>query len=123
MVEKHYIYYLTYFFTSELYSVDEMEALSQHLSGIESKVRQLALKLERIQKENSALKAQNEKLVTDLAAKNNQVLELKDKVAKSVQPIVVEKKEQPSISSKKLKKEIDQYIKEVDKCIEWLQNS
>lgn len=100
-----------------------MEALSEQLTGIESKVRKLALKIERIQEENKALKAHNDKLMADLAQKNSQVLEWKEKAAKSAQPIIVEKKEQPTIGNKKLKKEIEQYIKEVEKCIAWLQNS
>ena len=99
-----------------------MQALAEKLNGIEQKVRQLAAKLEQVQKENAAYKEENRKLRTDLAV-------LSEKEGKFITqtvpttPIVVQKNGGEPVNSKKLRKEIDQYIKEINRCIEWLQDN
>lgn len=99
-----------------------MQALSEKLNGIELKVRQLALRLERLQNENKSLLQENKKLRTELTKKDDKLGVLEGKVARSQAALEVRRDNDPE-DSKKLRKEIEQYIKEVDKCIEWLQNN
>lgn len=96
--------------------------LTEKINNIEDKVRKLALKMERIQQENVALTEQNRKLVDELASKGTMVSDLQAKLANGQQRIVTEVKKDSGVN-KKLRKEIDQYIKEIDKCIDWLQNA
>ena len=99
-----------------------MQALAEKINGIEQKVRQLAAKLEQVQKENAAYKEENRKLRTDLAV----IMEKESQIqpSKVVEPpnVVVKNGGEP-VNSKKLRKEIDQYIKEINKCTEWLQDN
>ena len=97
-----------------------MQALADKITGIEEKVKLLARKLEQVQTENAALKEENRKLRTDLAVIQEKGIQVGPPVA-----IVPKEKEKngESLNSKKLKKEIDQYIKEIDKCIAWLEKS
>ena len=97
------------------------QALSEQIGGIESKVRQLASKLESLQKANADLTTENKALKKDLIQKNTALLAL-EKRSKTL-PLVGKTREGEEKRSKQLKKEIAQYIKEIDKCIEWLQNS
>lgn len=95
-----------------------MQTLTDQIVTIEEKVKQLAMKLERAQKDNEGLLAENKKLKTAIQEKNTQVQNLEtNKVIVSPE----DKKQQKN--TKKLKKEIEQHIKEIDKCLEWLQNS
>jgi len=97
------------------------QALSEQIGGIESKVRQLASKLESLQKANADLTTENKALKKDLIQKNTALLAL-EKRSKTL-PLVGKTREGEEKRSKQLKKEIAQYIKEIDKCIDWLQNS
>ncbi|MEL6863433.1 MAG: hypothetical protein AAFP19_03395 [Bacteroidota bacterium] len=99
-----------------------MQELSGKISDIELKVRQLALKLERLQNENIALLNENKKLKSDLLTQTQKAGELEQKCA-LVQAALERKRETDPESSKKLRKEIAQYVKEIDQCMEWLQNS
>lgn len=78
--------------------------------------------MERLQQENAALTEENRKLTDELASKGTMVSELQAKLANGQQKIVTEVKKEAGMD-KKLRKEIDQYIKEIDKCIDWLQNA
>lgn len=101
--------------------------ITERLTRIEQKVKQLASKMEQLQKLNVALEEENRKLKSSMAV-------LKEKLDKPAQNIAVT----PPVAatpatnnndgtdekrSRKLKKEINQYIKEIDKCIEWLQHN
>lgn len=99
-----------------------MQNLSEKLGNVELKVRQLALKLDRLQNENSSLLEENNQLKNSITANNNRVIELEQKLLGSQQVLEKKRNDGPE-SSKKLRKDIEQYIQEVDKCIEWLQNS
>ncbi len=98
-----------------------MQTLSEQLGNIELKVRQLALRLERLQNENKTLLQENTKLKAELSNKDDKLSQIEQKVAKT-QVALEEKRENGPERSMKLRKEIEQYIDEVDKCIEWLQN-
>ncbi len=99
-----------------------MQNLSEKIGSIELKVRQLALLLERLQNENANLVDENKQLKDNLLDKNNRISELENGLANTKQ-VLERKRENDPESSRKLRKDIEQYIKEVDKCIEWLQNN
>ncbi len=99
-----------------------MEEILQKVDGIELKVRQLALKLERIQNENSLLQEENKQLKKELFSQQQLVGDMEQNLLKTQKALSKKREEDPE-GSKKLRKAIDQYIDEIDKCIEWLQNS
>ena len=99
-----------------------MQHLIDRLIQIELKVKQLALKAERLQQEQYILQKENEQLRNSLRAVQATKGLLEQKLADAQQQINGKDVEDP-VKSKQLRKEIDQYIKEIDKCIEWLQNS
>lgn len=86
-----------------------MEHLNDKLGAIMIKAKQLALKIERLESENTVLKKQIKQLKAG-GAKTGKVL-IEKKVSK--------KQGQSDLEEyKQLKKEVAQYIKEIDKCIE-----
>ncbi len=99
-----------------------MQTLSGKISGIELKLRQLALKLERLQEENIVLLKENRQLKTKLSQKPSTIVKTIKESATVPTGVETDRAENQA-SSKKIRKEIDQYIKEIDKCIEWLSNS
>ena len=99
-----------------------MQVISDKLEGIELKVRQLASKLEGLQQDNAALLEENKKLRTQLSERNNAVGLLQEELKNSQQSLE-QMKGLESRPSKKLKKDIERYIREIDKCIEWLNNT
>jgi predicted nuclease with TOPRIM domain len=101
--------------------------LNETLESIERKTRLLIARLARLESDNAALLEQNEKLTTenralqtDLLLRGSEISHLKtlSEVTK-VQP----KKDVSNVRTQKIRKEIDQYISDVDSCIEWLQKS
>jgi len=99
-----------------------MQNLSEKISSVELKVRQLALKLEQLQNENRSLHDENDQLKNSITDHNKRVISLEEKLL-NTQQVLESKRENDPESSKKLRKDIEQYIKEIDKCIEWLQNT
>lgn len=103
--------------------------LTNRLENIEQKIRQLAKKMEQLQQLNVALEDENRKLKSNLAVLkeelNNQANTHKAAVAAPQQAMATAPTNTGTDDkrSKQLKKEIEQYIKEIDKCIEWLQNN
>ncbi|MCP3932514.1 MAG: hypothetical protein GY705_25865 [Bacteroidetes bacterium] len=95
---------------------------TDRLNSIMTKVSLLVSKLENLQSENASLSDENTRLKTALELENERVQLLKYKLEKVQQTMGENPGEEPE-GSKKLKKQIDQYIKEIDKCIEWLQNA
>lgn len=102
------------------------QVINERLTGIEKKVKQLAKKMEQLQKNNLALEEENRKLKSGLAVykqQANQALTLDLEVNDTDTSPVKDDKSGASKRSKKMKKEIEQYLKEIDKCILWLQNN
>ena len=93
--------------------------LSEQIESIELKIRQLALKMERIQRENAALQEENKQLKAELDRQKGTASALKDKLEKTQRALGLQREEQPE-HSKELKDQLDQYIHEIDQCIEWL---
>jgi chromosome segregation ATPase len=96
--------------------------IADRLESIELKVRQLALKQERLQRENSVLQAENQQLKAGIDKQEATVIALKDKL-ETAQRAFQEKAEEEDEQSQQLKQLIDQYILEIDKCIEWLHHN
>lgn len=92
------------------------------LDNITLKINQLALKIERLKEENIALKEENAELMAELDAQKSSVGALKEKLSVT-QKVMDQQKENEVEHSKQLKDTIDQYIVELDKCIEWLHNN
>lgn len=97
-----------------------MDIIDQ-IEQIELKVRQLALKLERLHEENDEIKTENERLKAELDRQRGTVGVLKDKLEKT-QGVFHQQKETASEHTQQLRQQLDQYIREIDKCIEWLHN-
>jgi hypothetical protein len=98
--------------------------ISETVSNIEQKAKVLIAQWEQASHErvlllekNRGLLEQNRSLQTDLILKNSEISLLKKqlRLQEGVKDEGFEQKHQ-------LKTEIDQYIQEIDKCIEWLQN-
>lgn len=96
--------------------------LNEKLESIEIKVRQLALKQERLQRENAALQVENQQLKAGIDKQEAMVIALKDKL-ETAQRAFEQKAEKEDEQSQQLKQLIDQYILEIDKCMEWLHHN
>ena len=104
-----------------------MAELNDTLESIERKTRLLIARLARLESDNAALLEQNQKLTTenralqtDLLLRDSEISHLKTQVnITQEQP----KKDVSNVRTQKIRKEIDQYISDVDSCIEWLQKS
>jgi len=92
-----------------------MEGLSKKITNIEGKVKLLGQELKSLRAENKKLRENQKQFDGGLFGAQNTLEE-------SASPTKANKFKQTA-EVKKLKKEIDQYVKEIDKCIEWLQKS
>ncbi|MCB0641537.1 MAG: hypothetical protein KDC44_07855, partial [Phaeodactylibacter sp.] len=89
---------------------------------IESKVRQLESMLIQLKNDNLRLENENKQLKMELSNQQNLVGALKNKLSESQRKLEAEGIQDPERSAA-LKQQIDQYLLEIDKCIEWLQNA
>lgn len=96
--------------------------MTQQLENIEQKVRQLVGELESLRRNNAALTKENNKFKAEHEAQQERIGELTQRLTNSQQALAGQRGDD-SESSQKLRKQIDQYITEIDKCIEWLQNA
>lgn len=96
--------------------------MTQQLENIEQKVRQLAEAMTALRQQNAVLSKENNKLKADLEAQQERTGELTERLTNSQQALAGQRGDD-SESNQKLRKQIDQYINEIDKCIEWLQNA
>lgn len=105
-----------------------MVAVSEIVNGIEHKVWLLVNKLAALERENAELIEKNQALLehnrtlqADLLLTHSEISHLTN------QTKTLNAEEEESIEARErkhhLRKEIDQYILEIDQCIEWLQNS
>jgi regulator of replication initiation timing len=96
--------------------------MNQQLDNIEQKVRLLAEAITALRQQNTLLSNENNKLKADLEAQHERIGELTERLTNSQQALAGQRGDD-SESNQKLRKQIDQYINEIDKCIEWLQNA
>jgi regulator of replication initiation timing len=96
--------------------------MTQQLDKIEQKARQLADAMNALRQQNASLLQENNRLKADLEAQHERIGELTERLTNSQQALAGERGDD-SENTQKLRKQIDQYIQEIDKCIEWLQNA
>lgn len=96
--------------------------MDQQLENIEQKVRQLAEAITALRQQNATLLKENNKLKAELETQHERIGELTERLTNSQQALAGQRGDD-SESNQKLRKQIDQYISEIDKCIEWLQNA
>ena len=103
-----------------------MAEINETLESIERKTRLLIARLARLESDNAALLEQNQQLSadnrslqTDLLLRDSEISHLKTLTTAHEGP----KNGKSRANTQHIRKEIDQYITEVDTCIEWLQKS
>ncbi len=96
--------------------------MTQELKQIEQKIRLLLEELDNLRKENAALTEENNKLRTNLEVQKDLASELAQRLSNSQRALARQKGDETE-GSQKLRKQIDQYITEIDNCIEWLQKA
>lgn len=92
------------------------------IENIELKIKQLVLKIERLEKENLNLKNENEKQKVALDLQKETASTLNQKVL-DTQTAMNSKEKEDNEQLVQLKQQMNQYIGEIDKCIEWLHNN
>ena len=104
-----------------------MAELNETLESIERKTRLLIARLARLESDNAALLDQNQKLTTenralqtDLLLRDSEISQLKTQGEVTQE---LPKNGKANVRTQQIRKEIDQYITDVDSCIEWLQKS
>ncbi len=98
-----------------------MESLVEKIDGIELKVKQLALIIERLKNDNNTLIKENQNLnslLADQKKKGKQHRETIEKLKLSLEKQQAEEQE----STKEIKSEINHYIAQIDDCIAWLKD-
>ena len=97
--------------------------MTGQVENIEKKILQLVEDLKSLRNDNAVLSDENKKLKTDLAEKEGQIGNLTERLSKTQQALAGQRGGSDQESSQKMRKQIDQYIEEIDKCIAWLQNA
>ena len=97
--------------------------MSEQLANIEKNIQQVVEELKKLQRENTVLAEENKKLKADLAVQSDRIGHLTQRLYNTQQALAGQRGNSETESSQKLRKQIDQYIVEIDKCIEWLQNA
>lgn len=92
------------------------EKLNTDLSTLEKKIRLLVGEHKKLKEELGFLKDENSKLKSDIKSKNEYIRNFQNKIniSKLVDRIAVDE------DSDELKKTIDNYLREIDKCIAYL---
>ena len=97
--------------------------LSETLDRFELKVRQLGSKLDRLQRENAELQQENKRLKAEVDRSKGTIDSLQEKLERTHQGVVsqAEGSPVPGPARQELREQIDHYLREIDKCIEWLE--
>lgn len=96
--------------------------MTTQLENIEKKVLLLVEELNSLRQKNAVLSDENTKLKTEAESKESRIGELTQRLSNTQQALAGQRGDD-SESSQNLRKQIDQYILEIDKCIAWLQNA
>ncbi len=96
--------------------------LNEKIEKVDLKARQLAVKMEQLQERNVKLIHENKNLHQRLENAILMIADLEEKLELTEHSLSKKQSNDPQ-SIKLLRKKIDQSIKEVDSCIEWLENS
>ncbi len=95
---------------SDQQTQSRLSQLEKNIQSLLNEYQKSKSELNSMKEENASLKTQIEGLKTDLSNFQNQ-----DKIAKIVSNTTVEKED-----STELKHKLNEYIKEIDRCIEYL---
>jgi len=90
------------------------------MNNLETHIREVNEKLQQLIKKHIALKKENESLRSELGSMKEKEVEYKYAIHELDQKIYVLKAasgEMPEADKKEFEKKINQYIKEIDKCI------
>jgi chromosome segregation ATPase len=90
-----------------------MPEIEQHIERINNKLSQLLKQHEILQKENSKLKVDLKKLQTEHDSKSVHI----DQLQEQAQILKLSKSEMGEADKKTFEKRLNQYIKEIDRCI------
>ena len=93
------------------------------VENIEKKILQLVEELKNLRNDNAVLSEENKKIKADMAGQSDRIDELTERLSKTQQALAGQRGDNDQESSQELRKQIDQYITEIDKCIAWLQNA
>jgi len=96
--------------------------LRQKIEGISAKVRQLVADNKRISGENEQLRSEMKKLNATISQNQEMVASLKLQLGKTQNALNQKQANDPE-ESIQLRKKVDKYIEELDKCIDWLENT
>jgi predicted nucleic acid-binding Zn-ribbon protein len=94
----------------------------QQLDSLDSKVKKLVAEVLQLRQAKDVLLSENEKLKQAFAKNEDLVVDLKRQLEKT-QHALEKKHENAPEQVVSLKYKIDSYIEEIDKCIEWLENT
>ena len=97
--------------------------MTGQVANIEQKLVSLIEELKNLRSENAVLSEENKKLKADLAVQSDRIGNLTERLYNTQQALAGQRGDNDQESSQKLRKQIDQYIAEIDKCIAWLQNA
>lgn len=105
--------------------------LSKRVDSFEIKLRQLASKIDRQRAENVALARENDELKSELDRQRGVVSSLKEKLtrAQQVAGIIDTNDDVPTEAvaassaenAEEIRQQLDYCLREIDKCIQWLQ--
>jgi predicted nuclease with TOPRIM domain len=93
------------------------------VENIEKKILQLVEELNTLRNENAVLSDENKKIKAEMAGQADRISELTERLSKTQQALAGQRGDNDQEGSQELRKQIDQYIVEIDKCIAWLQNA
>jgi hypothetical protein len=99
-----------------------MNEAPERLDEIEFKVRQVGLLVKKLREENSALKAKNKSLSLQID-KQHLIIENQNKTITDLKTSIDGENTIDPKWAEGLKKEIERYIEDIDKCLAWLRNS
>ena len=89
--------------------------LSEHIDSVTSKVQDLIDRMQRLEKENAVLQAANRQIQEQLDLQQQKVQTLKHKLKQTESTL-----DKTGVEQVAFKQQLDQYIREVDQCIEGL---
>jgi len=98
-----------------------MSEIVDRIENIEWKVQKLSQKMKLLKKENGGLIEENVRLKNEL----NKIKQHKENLEANfnrTKEVLGDSKNNNTGSNKMLKEEIEHYVSEIDKCIEWLQS-
>ena len=97
--------------------------MTGQVENIEKKILQLVEELKTLRNNNAALSDENKNLKAEMDGQSDRIGDLTERLSKTQQALAGQRGNSDEESSQELRKQIDQYITEIDKCIAWLQNA